>query len=194
MKTNKKEYFGILKDTFDGVTATFADGRPYEIEEALAETAQLFLDRSARGGKLLFIGNGGSASIASHIAVDLWKNAGVRALAFNDSSLLTCVGNDYGYSRVFEKPIGMFADQGDVLIAISSSGCSENILRGVSSAREKGLKVITLSGFKGDNPLRTAGDINFYAPSPSYGHVEITHLAVCHSLVDAITDKKQGNG
>ena len=109
-----------------------------------------------------------------------------RAVAFNDPSLLTCVSNDFGYAHVFEKPIEMFADAGDVLIAISSSGKSENIVRGVEAARRTGCRIITLSGFRPDNPLRRLGELNFWVPTDSYGHVEITHLALCHAVVDAI--------
>jgi D-sedoheptulose 7-phosphate isomerase len=136
----------------------------------------------------MFIGNGGSAAIASHQAVDFWKNGGVRAIAFNDTSLLTCIGNDYGFAQVFEKPVEMFADAGDVLIAISSSGRSENILRGARAARERGCHVVTLSGFAADNPLRALGHLNFYAPGQGYGLVEITHLSICHAICDAIVD------
>ena len=86
----------------------------------------------------------------------------------------------------------MFADSNDVLLAISSSGKSENILRGVVAAQEKGLKVISLSGLSGDNPLRKMGDINFYVPSMSYGFVEIIHKAICHCLIDMIEQEQNG--
>src|SRR3989338_10285965 len=93
------------------------------------------------GGKLLFIGNGASASIASHMAVDFWKNAGIKAFSFNDAVTLTCLSNDYGYRHVFEKPICVFGDKKDLLIAISSSGQSENILRAAIAAKEKGIRL-----------------------------------------------------
>ena len=124
------------------------------------------------------------------MSTDYWKNGGIRAIAFNDSSLLTCISNDYGYKHVFEKPIEMFAEKGDILIAISSSGKSENILRGVQAARTSQCKVITFSGFKNDNPLRSMGDYNFYVPSPAYGPVEIIHLSICHCICDAIIQEK----
>lgn len=115
----------------------------------------------------------------------------MRAICFNDSSLLTCISNDFGYQYVFEKPIEMFAEKGDVLVAISSSGKSENILRGADAAKNKGCHVITMSGFKPDNPLRSRGELNFYVPSDSYGYVEITHLTLCHCVVDTIVDRKK---
>ncbi len=164
----------------DGVGATLA------LDDGLARAIDIVRAQTGAGRKVIFIGNGGSAAIASHQAVDYWKNGGMRAVAFNDSSLLTCVSNDFGYAHVFEKPIEMFADAGDVLVAISSSGQSENILRGVEAARRARCRVITLSGFQPDNPLRRLGEVNVWVPSDSYGHVEIAHLAICHSIVDTI--------
>ncbi len=183
-----------LVDVLGRVEAADAEGRPLAVDAALAAAVDLIRRRTVGGGKVIFIGNGGSASIASHQAVDYWKNGGVRAIAFNDSALLTCVANDFGFAHVFERPVEMFADAGDVLIAISSSGQSENILRGVGAARRRGCHVITLSGFKPDNVLRYSGDLSFYAPSTSYGEVEITHLAICHGIVDRIIEERLASG
>ena len=181
-----------LRELFDSVVAIDSKGITFPLLQALEDSIKMITEQAGSGGKLLFIGNGGSASIASHMAIDFWKNAGIRALAFNDSSLLTCISNDYGYSQVFEKPIEMFAKSGDVLIAISSSGESENILLGVKAAKVKRAKVITLSGFAENNPLRKLGAVNFYVPSESYGHVEIVHLSICHCLADTIIENKNG--
>ena len=93
--------------------------------------ANLAMALADQGKKVIMIGNGGSAAIASHLSTDLWKNGGIRAMAFNDTSLLTCAANDFGYSEVFAQPTLRFADPGDLLIAISSSGKSPNILNGV---------------------------------------------------------------
>ncbi len=152
-----------------------------------------YIARVAREGrKIVFIGNGGSACIASHQAIDFWKNGRIKATAFNDAAMLTCLSNDFGYEYVFQKSIERFAEKGDILFAISSSGRSRNIINGVRAARDKGLKVITLSGFDRDNPLGGLGDINFYVPSHSYGIVEIAHLLICHSILDYIIDKRYG--
>lgn len=183
---NLKEYLIKITDALNDISVLDADKRPVEPEVAINDVVEKILEGKNR---VLIIGNGGSASIASHIVVDLWKNGGVRALAFNDASLLTCVGNDYGFERIFERPIGMFADEGDIVFAISSSGSSENILNGVKSAREKNCTVITFSGFNADNPLRNKGDLNFYVPSDSYGFVETAHLAICHYIADMIISK-----
>ena len=173
-----------LKRLLDETGATDRSGSVLVLEEALEKAAAMITERANTRKKAILIGNGASAAMASHIATDLWKNGGVRAIAFNDASGLTCVSNDFGYEHVFEKPLEMFADHGDMLIAISSSGRSENILSAVKRAMENKLKIITLSGFKEDNPLRAMGDINFYVPSDSYGQVEVIHHSICHCLVD----------
>lgn len=161
---------------------TKTEGLPAKIEASI----RLIKDCASKNKKIMLIGNGGSAGIASHLAVDFWKNAGIRAIAFNDSSLLTCVSNDCGYEQVFAKPIAMFADEGDVLIAISSSGRSPNILNGVKAARKKGCQIIALSGFLADNPLRRLADIDIYVPAPDYVPLEDIHHFICHCLYDII--------
>ena len=183
-------YYRDLKQVMDSLAVTDAKGQLLEGYQGIGAAAALLAEQARAGRKIYFIGNGASASISSHMATDFWKTGGVRALAFNDSSLLTCMGNDYGYEQVFAKPLHMFADPGDVLMAISSSGQSPNILLAVKAARERGCRVITLSGFKPDNPLRSLGDYNFYAPAQSYGTVEIVHHSICHCLLDMINQKK----
>ena len=132
----------------------------------------------------MFIGNGGSATIASHMAIDFSKNGGMRALAFNDGAALTCLGNDLGYENVFAQQIEMLASNRDLLVAISSSGSSPNILNGVAAARKAGREIITMSGFSKQNPLRKLGDLNLYVGSQEYGFVEAAHLGLCHAWID----------
>lgn len=184
------QYFESLAALLSGVQVTDSQKESLDLSRGLSAGMDLIASQTSLKGKVVFIGNGGSAAIASHLAVDYWKNGGMRAIAFNDSSLLTCVSNDFGYPHVFAKPVEMFCDAGDILVAISSSGRSENILLAVNAAKVIGCTVITMSGFSGDNPLRLAGDLNFYVPSDSYGHVEIVHLAVCHCMLDAIIDRE----
>lgn len=134
---------------------------------------------------IFFVGNGGSAAIASHMAIDYAKRGGKRAMSFNDPAALTCLANDLGYAEVFAFQIERHARAGDLLVAISSSGHSENIHAAVGAAVSHGCDILTLSGFDADNPLRKMGRVNFYVPSNDYGHVEISHLAILHSMVDA---------
>ena len=138
--------------------------------------------------KIIWIGNGGSAAIASHSSIDYWNTVGIKSMCFNEAALLTCISNDYGYAAVYEKPIQMFAEENDIVVAISSSGKSENIIRGVKAAYEKRCKVITFSGFSENNPLRKMGDVNFYVPSVQYGPVELVHSFLCHSILDVMAE------
>ena len=175
----------------NSVKVSDRDGKEIEIFEGLEIVSKVISSQGSIGKKVMFVGNGASASISSHMATDYWKNGGVRAVAFNDSSLLTCISNDYGYKYVFEKPVEMFADEGDVLMAISSSGNSENIHSAVQAARSTQCSVVTFSGFEKNNPLRAMGDFNFYVASPFYGPVEIIHLSLCHCIIDSIIQEKQ---
>jgi len=136
--------------------------------------------------KMMFIGNGGSAAIASHQALDFFLNCGIKATAFNDPCFLTCMANDFGYENVFAKQILPVAEKGDVLVAISSSGKSPNILKGVEAAREKYCHIVTMSGFKPDNPLRKKGDINLYVNSESYRFVEASHYLYLDFILEMV--------
>lgn len=179
-------FFEDLKHALGNVHVSDGNGAPVDFPVGMMRAIELVATQTSKGRKLMFIGNGASAAISSHQSVDYWKTGGMRALAFNDPALLTSVSNDFGYPFVFEKPIEMFADPGDVLVAISSSGRSENILAGARKAREKKCHIITMSGFDPANPLRQLGDLNFYVPSKSYGHVEISHLSISHCILDCI--------
>jgi len=177
-------YFRMQADLLCTAEVSSASGTRMGLCEAINWAMTHARAVHAAGNKLIFVGNGGSAAIASHMATDYSKNGGIRALAMNDSSMLTCLGNDLGYDRVFAKQIELHGRRGDLLIAISSSGRSPNILGAVEAARAAGCKIITLSGFTADNPLRTKGDINFYITSDRYGFVEIGHLTICHAILD----------
>ncbi len=135
-------------------------------------------------GKAMVIGNGGSAAIASHLQNDLCNAVGIRALAFQEPPRLTAISNDRGYGGVFEEPVELWASDGDLLIAISSSGQSANILRAVKAAQARGCHIITLSGFSAHNPLRSLGNVNLYVASQEYGYVEAAHSVLAHFLTD----------
>jgi D-sedoheptulose 7-phosphate isomerase len=183
------KYFDELAKIFSQIEVTDSNGKSTEVAAGMEMLMKFIKDVSTTSKKIIFIGNGGSASIASHQAIDYWKNGNIKAICFNDGAQLTCLGNDFGYEFIFEKPVQCFAEKGDLLIAISSSGKSKNILKGVDAGKDKGCKIVTMSGFGNDNPLRQKGDLNFYAPSSSYGFVEIIHLAICHAALDNITCK-----
>ena len=152
----------------------------YETWVSLTEKA-----RSADKNVFL-IGNGASASMASHLSADLAKNAALLTMTFTDLSLVTALGNDDGYDTVFSSPIRWRGRPGDMLVAISSSGGSPNILKACEAAREKEVTIVTLSGFKADNPLRSLGDLNFYVAADTYGNAESSHAAILHHWADVL--------
>jgi D-sedoheptulose 7-phosphate isomerase len=177
-------YYSHLAACLTKVEVSDQDGGSLSQGEALTTVIGWARAAHACGRKLMFIGNGGSAAIAAHMATDYSKAGNLRAMAFNDGAMLTCLSNDLGYEQVFAKQIELHGADGDMLIAISSGGRSASILEGVAMARRRGCRVVTLSGFGGDNPLRRLGDVNFHLASDQYGYVEIGHLAICHAILD----------
>src|ERR1700741_5097781 len=137
------------------------------VVKQISESVNLLKDKK----RVFFIGNGGSNSICSHMMEDYGKIAGYQSYAFSDASLITCYANDYGYENAMAEWLKLHMEKGDVLVAISSSGNSKNILNGVSIAKDKGCDVIGLSGFKPENALRSMANVNFYLPMENYGIV-----------------------
>lgn len=179
-----ESYVDTLASTMRTAVATDGHGKNVALDIAIEWSVNIARRVTDQGNKVIFAGNGGSAAIASHMATDYSKNGGLRAWSMNDASMLTCLANDYGYDQVFAKQIEFHGRPGDLLVAISSSGKSANILAAVTVARKLGCSVLTMSGFAPDNPLRATGDMNLYLNSTSYGYVEIGHLALCHAIVD----------
>lgn len=182
--------FGNLLAIYDGVAATGGAGQMLDVADAMSATVELLAEARGAGRRVFFVGNGASQAIASHMSADFVKNGRMKAMAFTDPSLLTCMGNDLGYAEVFAEPLSRFAEPGDLLVAISSSGCSANILRAVEVADEAGCHIVTLSGFAEENPLRAAGELNFYAPSSQYGEVEVVHHGICHRILDLLIERR----
>jgi D-sedoheptulose 7-phosphate isomerase len=187
MGTRAERYFETLSRLILSAEVTDNSGRRLRLEDAFDNVAATAHSTHDAGNKIMFIGNGGSAGIASHLAIDFSKNGGLRSLAFNDPSALTCLGNDLGYQDVFAKQLDFHARAGDLLVAISSSGQSPNILAAVAMARNRQVGIVTFSGFDECNDLRRAGDVNFYVRSNEYGFVEIAHLSLCHAILDLDT-------
>lgn len=139
---------------------------------------------------IFFIGNGGSNSISSHMMQDYAKIGGFRTFSFSDASLITCFANDFGYENALKEWLKIHYEKSDVLIAVSSSGKSKNILNAVDYANSLDGKVITLSGFKNDNPLQQKGKINFHIPAENFGIVECFHQVILHVILDEISANK----
>jgi D-sedoheptulose 7-phosphate isomerase len=179
-------WIGALANAMRTAEVTDRMSKKITLEQGCQWVRKAAHDVHDAGNKIIFVGNGGSAGIASHLAIDFSKNGGLRALAFNDPSALTCLGNDLGYENVFAKQLEFHARPGDLLVAISSSGRSPNILGAVKMARQRDCKVVTYSGFSENNELRRTGDVNFYVRGQDmeYGFVEVAHLALCHAVLD----------
>ncbi|MDR1612790.1 MAG: SIS domain-containing protein [Planctomycetota bacterium] len=137
-------------------------------------------------GAIHLIGNGASAAMASHFAADITKNCGFRANVFTDCALLTAMANDYGYETAYAIALDRYAIPGDLLVAVSSSGESPNILNACRRANELGITVSTVSGMSAGNTLRSLGRLNFYVPAPSYGLAESSHSALLHHWTDRL--------
>jgi D-sedoheptulose 7-phosphate isomerase len=172
------KYFSELARLFDAVAA-----------DDLIAAAEVIEAASSAGRKTIVVGNGGSAGIASHVAVDLVKAAGRRAVTFHDPAMITCYANDYGYGNWVAEAMNSYADPGDVAVLISSSGQSENIVNGAKAASEIGLSTITLSGFEESNPLRSMGEVNLWVDSCVYNEVEITHQVWLLAIVDYLIEQ-----
>ena len=140
--------------------------------------------------KIIIVGNGGSAAMASHVSVDFTKMCKIRAINFNEADLLTCLSNDYGYQNWVKKALDFYADKGDLLICISSSGESPNIVNGAKYAKKIGCKLITLTGFKKENKVSKVGNVNLWVNSKNYNLVEMTHHIWLLSIVDYISKSK----
>lgn len=139
-----------------------------------------------RRATIFLIGNGASASIASHYAADLAKNAHLHTEVFSDLSLITAISNDVGYAEVFAEPLRRRGRPGDMLVAISSSGRSPNILKAADVARALRMRIVTLSAMAARNSLRTKGDLNVYVAASDYGSAESCHAAILHHWMDSV--------
>ena len=141
-------------------------------------------------GTVYIVGNGGSASIASHVAVDFLKSLGIKAMTFNESSLITCYANDYGYENWVKEVIKVHCTKGDILISISSSGESLNIVNGIEEAKKKNIFCISLTGFKKNNHVSKISDISFWVDSENYNVVETLHLVALLNLIERFRANK----
>jgi len=186
-KINPKEFLTSYLNDFSDLV------KPDEkIIDQLEKVADLIKVISAKGNKVIIFGNGGSAAISSHFSVDLTKNAGVRCVNCNEADLITCFSNDYGYERWVEKAVDFYGDEGDLLIVISSSGSSKNMLNGVKAARNGNFNaVVTFTGFADENPLRQLGDINLWADSKAYNFIENIHQVWLLAIVDLIIGSRE---
>ena len=178
--------FSFYPDYFSRLSSKVSDVDSKDLNY-IVELIQRMKERSK---KIIIAGNGGSAAMASHVAVDFTKTAGIRAINFNEADLITCFANDFGYENWVAKALEMYADKGDLAILISSSGQSQNMILGAKKAKEMNLDLVTLSGFSGENPLRKLGQVNLWVDSNEYNIVEMSHHIWLVALVDFVIDSK----
>ncbi len=186
------DYFETIAGGLRAMEVTDHAGTALTPGEGVARWVAATRVTQERGGQLYIIGNGGSAGMASHMAADACKNGHLRAFAFNDASLLTSISNDLAYDQVFSLPLQRLGRTGDLVVAISSSGNSPNIVRALETSRELGLESITLTGMRADNRARTLGTVNFYVDAPRYGWIESAHQVILHHWFDQYLCRHRG--
>ena len=162
-----------------------------DIINSLIKVRDTLLFVSKKKGKVLIFGNGGSSAIASHVSVDLTKNARIRTVNFNEADLITCFSNDYGYEKWVEKSVDFYADKNDLLILISSSGKSKNMINACKAAKRKKIKVISFTGHAKNNPLSKISDLSLWINSKAYNFVENTHQIWLLTICDLIIGKRE---
>ena len=179
-----------VADYFSKYFETISKGLRSIDSEKLKEAALMVLGVQKTGKKIILVGNGGSAAMASHVAVDFTKAAGIRAVNFNEADLITCFSNDYGYEHWVEKALEAYADKGDLVFLISSSGKSLNMINGAKQAKAMDLPLVTVSGFSENNPLRELGDLNLWVDSKAYNIVEMTHHVWLVAIIDYLVENE----
>ncbi|MDA7641717.1 SIS domain-containing protein [Candidatus Marinimicrobia bacterium] len=174
-----------MKEIFNNFLNQYRKAIEKDIDiECLAKASDLISKTVSKQGKLIFVGNGGSAAMSSHVAVDFTKNAGIKAINFNEADLITCFANDYGYENWVTKSLEFYADSDDLVFLTSSSGNSKNIVNAAQYCSDNSIDLITLSGFDISNDLRSFGNVNFWVDSSEYNIVEMTHHIILLLLVD----------
>ena len=185
----KDVYLNELCDQIQRTRIITCDDKKLFYEVGICRLVDKFTEHKRNENKIIFIGNGGSAAIASHMTADYMKNGGMNTYSLYDNAVMTCMGNDYGFEYVFSKPLSFIGKENDLLVAISSSGNSQNIINAINVARDNGMDVITFTGFKSDNKAKQLGDINVYVPSEKYGIVESIHTIMLQQIVDLIMER-----
>jgi len=184
---NISDLYNLLED----LSVRDSQGNDLDADEAFARLTELTFRVRSVGATVYYLGNGASASMASHFAADMAKIGGVRTMVFTDLSLLTAVANDVSYEDVYAEPLKWYMKRKDMVVAISSSGKSPNIVRAVLQAKKLGGTVITISAMKEDNAIRKLGDLNFYVPAKTYGLAETAHATILHFWMDMVESKRK---
>jgi len=175
-----------FKNVLSNTKISIKNKQVHSFELGLDLVVEKLLQIREEKRNLYVIGNGGSAGIAAHAVTDFANVCKLKASTLHESSLLTCMANDYGYENAMARMLDLVLNPGDVLIAISSSGKSANIVNAASKAKSKGAYSITLTGFSSSNPVRESGDLNIWVDSNDYGLIEVGHQFILHHISDRI--------
>lgn len=192
MNNYAKKYFETIGNGLDAMTATDMEGHILKHDEALERWIDKNECLKRKRGIFFFCGNGASATMAEHMSHDCFQNADFLTETVSETSHLTAISNDISYEDVFAYRIEKMLGENDMLITISSSGNSLNIIKAIQTARKLGTFIVTLSGKKDDNRSRQLGDLNFYVPLDTYGLVESAHAVLLHCWLDMYLDKYMG--
>lgn len=186
--------FPYFKEVYEGLQSTRVtfNGAECTVEEGIKIWYERARQVQEEGGMLFFCGNGASCTMAEHMSHDWFQNAKVNTYTVSETSHLTAISNDVSYADVFAYRIERVMTEKDILVTISSSGNSPNVIRAIEEAKKKGSFVITVSGKGADNKSRKMGDLNFYVPLDTYGLVESAHAVLLHSALDAFLDEYMG--
>ena len=174
----------MIKKSFDEYKKSINSVLENVSSNQLNETIKIITKTIQKKGKVYVIGNGGSASIASHVSVDFAKVARVPSSTFNNANLITCFANDYGYENWVTEAIKAYSNKNDMFILISSSGTSKNIVNAAKYCKKNSIDLVTFSGFKKNNPLTKLGKINFHIDSNQYNFIEMSHHIILVYFVD----------
>lgn len=180
-----------IADQFSQAAEILAKFNTEESHSKIANAGQIMVDSFRNGGKIISCGNGGSMSDAMHFAEELTgryrdNRPSIAAISISDPSHITCVGNDYGFDHIFSRFIEGVGKKGDVLLAISTSGNSKNVINAIEAAKSKGMKVVALTG-KSGGTIASICDIEIRAPFSEYAdRAQEIHIKVIHSLIGFI--------
>ena len=192
LENYSSNYFSDIKLGLSKLIATDIEGNVLETDKALEKWTDTCEEKRKQRGMFFFCGNGASATMAEHMSHDCFQNADFLTQTCSETSHLTAISNDISYEDVFSYRIGKMLKESDMLVTVSSSGNSPNVIKAIKTAKELGAFVVTLSGKKADNKSRQLGDLNFYVPLDTYGMVESAHAVLLHCWLDMYLDKYKG--
>ncbi len=184
------KYFSLIHEGLNNTVVTDREGKKISLDKGLEIWCKKALDtRDINNGLIFFCGNGASASMAEHMSHDWFQNAKINTTTCAEISHITAISNDIDYDHVFSYRVKRILSEKDILVGISSSGNSPNILNAIQAANDNNAFTISVSGKQSNNSIRKMADLNFYVPLDTYGEVESAHAVLLHTVLDLFLDK-----